>query len=131
MFTEAENQRMQKAQQSAESRVNCIGTVLYVLGVTKAQRYVGAGEKSWEDGIVDDFLNRLTKTESPRKGAVLVIRSLFSRRVEHMGLVTADNPPRVYHRPGINAEIKPHEALESVIERYKQYPYVEFYVKQD
>jgi hypothetical protein len=125
MLTDTENQRMELAK-STDVKTNCIGTVLYVLGVSDDDTYIGAGEKRWEDGIVDGLLKRMTKVDKPQEGAVLVISGW---RVEHMGIVVQEDPPKVYHRPGINNPIQSNAPLEEVISSYNHHPTKEFYIR--
>jgi hypothetical protein len=118
--------RMESAK-SNRGYVNCIGTILFVLGVIEEDSYVGNGEKRWESGIVDDLLNKMEKIDQPKEGAILVIRDY---RVEHMGIIVNTEPPRVYHRPGIYAKVESDVPLDNVISRYSEFPKREFYVKK-
>ena len=122
MLTDRVKKRM-KIAESTRSGTNCIGTVLYVLGVSNYDTYIGSGEKRWEDGIVENLLEKMIKIQTPKEGAVLVIRG---DRVEHMGIIVQEEPPGVYHRPGYNGFIEPNTPLADVISRY-QYPTIEIY----
>ncbi|MBS3087237.1 hypothetical protein J4226_01450 [Candidatus Pacearchaeota archaeon] len=125
MINDSENQRMELAK-STTVGTNCIGTVLYVLGILDSDTYVGSGERRWESGIVDGLLKQMIKIDNPKEGAILVIRK---NRIGHMGIIVQETPPLVYHRPGINKAIKSATPLNEVLNTYSHYPIKEFYIK--
>lgn len=125
MFTDSEIKRMDLAELSSKGK-NCIGTVLYVLGILDYDTYIGPGEKRWENGIVNQLLNKMTKVDSPQEGAILVIRG---SRVEHMGLIVGSEANEVYHRIGRDNIIDPNDSLDDVLHIYSNFPIKEFYIK--
>ncbi len=131
MFTNEEKIRMKIAKSTCEP-TNCIGTVLYVLGVIDEDSYVGFGENRYSEGIVDKLLERMIRVDKPQIGAIILISSGY--RIEHMGLVVDENPFKIYHRPGLHRPGSPTrivecDSLDSVVTTYLQYPIREYYIR--
>lgn len=127
MLNREEKQRMEQAKET-RVKTNCIGTVLYILGLSKTDTYVGFGEERWDEGIVDDLLNQMTKVAEPQAGGLLVLRDEVY--VGHLGIIIQKDPTLVYHRPGLNGRIEPEAQLDEVISCYSSYyPRREFYIK--
>ena len=65
--------------ESTTRETNCIGTVLYVMGIIDEDKYIWRNYKKWRKNIIDKFLEQLVRIEQPEKGAIFVIRNIEHR----------------------------------------------------
>jgi hypothetical protein len=73
MLRDKDYQRMKIAQNST-GRTNCIGTALFVLGLSDRDTYIGLGERYWDSGYIDQLVKGMNRINSPKERALLVLR---------------------------------------------------------
>jgi hypothetical protein len=77
--------------------MNCLGTALYLAGVTRKDRKL-------HTPITEDCLELLDVTGEPRPGSIVVFRT--PHQIYHAGVVAPYSVDFVYHRSGIGGRIE-------------------------
>lgn len=90
---------------------NCVGYVLYSLGILSHERYVSPLQKNF---ILSKFD---TSNTSNNSDAVAILKDKFSGRILHMGILDETQPGIVAHRPGAGLDVI-REDLQKVLSYY-------------
>ncbi|MBI2572442.1 hypothetical protein HYV86_01155 [Candidatus Woesearchaeota archaeon] len=115
MITPLQRERMELARLTTrETETNCVGTLLYVLGLVNKDKYVDEDHLEWKY-----FLNllRISNLTQPTPGAIAVISSAPLSPAYHVGLVAGSNPTIIFHRYGVKGPILEQGPLD-FIERF-------------
>ena len=96
---------------------NCIGTALYITGVTVRDSYINCNIKK--------YLEKLDKADKPEVGYLLLLRDpenlvmlgygQGNATVYHMALITETDPLKITHRIKIGAHIEENQIFEEFI----------------
>ena len=89
-------ERLQKARENTRDS-NCIGTALYLAGLTNKDGYYPTRE------VFDDYLVNLEEITDAKNGSLVAwIFSIDDKviQVPHMGIITLERPPCLTHRAG-------------------------------
>jgi hypothetical protein len=107
---------------------NCIGTSLFIMGLTDNDFFVDATVEAINNALHCDYNLELAKTPKPETGNMLLIRYRSnSNRLWHSGIVVKTKPTvQIFHRPGMIFNPR-YETLKSVLSMYKFDSEIEYY----
>ena len=110
----------ERIQSVQEYGSNCVGTALYVAGITPYDIFTTHREIEWR-------LRGMDKTDDPEIGDLVVFRTSGKGSPIHMGVLVEVNPTlRIFHRH----DFKAHTGIDDLNEYHKSlYPhtYLEYY----
>ena len=91
--------------------VNCIGTALYLSGITPCDDYILSSD-------VDSFLKNFERIDEPKLNSLVLFR-MPNEEISHMGVVVSINPLKMTHRTSFLGPVIENDNLEEVFQSYK------------